>query len=414
MIALHDTLRGFGPFAALPPNDSLLMLQAFVGTVTVTALIVAAVVSERQRANEVLRHTEHRFRALIEKSSDAIGLIDAQGIILYVSPSTESLLGYRSQELVGRDVFQYVHPEDRPRAAASLSELLRHPDRIVTVELRARHQNGSWYWLESRGRNLLHDPDVRALIVNSRDITERKRYQTQLQASLREKEVLLKEIHHRVKNNLQVISSLLNLQAETFSHPQILEVFRESQSRIKSMALVHESLYGASDLAHVDVEAYLRRLTDHLWRSYGPRAQAIILEMAIDHVALTMDTAIPCGLIINELISNAIVHGFPQGQPGRIRVQLRQDAAGHVTLAVSDTGVGPPAEFRLEEADTLGLRLVRALTEQLGGTLTLARRHGTTLTVAFAGVRGRPTPASAVEPATDAVTVSNGAEQAGR
>ena len=409
IIALHGTLRGLGPFAALPPNDSLLMLQVFVGTATVTALIVAAVVSERRRANEVLRHMEHRFRVLIEKSSDAIGLLDARGIFLYVSPSTESLLGYRQQELMGAGIVDYIHPEDRLRALSALSQLLRYPERIVTVELRVRHQNGSWHWLGSRGRNLLHDPHVQALVVNARDITERQRYQAQLQASLREKEILLKEIHHRVKNNLQVVSSLLNLQAETFHDSRIREAFHESQSRIKSMALVHESLYDASDLAHVDVEAYLRRLTDYLWRSYSGRTQAIALSLTIDPIALTMDTAIPCGLMINELVSNAILHGFPQGQAGRIHVHLRQEAAGQVTLAVSDTGVGLPADFCLEQIDTLGLRLVDALAEQLGGTLTLDHRVGTTLTVTFTDSRLRPEPpVPMVEPAPRTASLSNG------
>jgi len=215
---------------------------------------------------------------------------------------------------------------------------------------------------------------------------------SQLTQSLLEKEILLREIHHRVKNNLQVISSLLSLQHDSRHEGNASDQLQESQSRIKSMALIHESLYKASDLTRVDAKAYLRRLVDYLWSAYGGRGRIVERDLETDEVALSVDTAVPCGLIVNELVTNALRHAFPDGRAGRIWISLRQSAAGWLTLEVKDNGIGAPASVVSQETGGLGLRLVRALSEQLGGKLTVSHEGGTTFAVMFAEGRTLPPP----------------------
>ena len=205
----------------------------------------------------------------------------------------------------------------------------------------------------------------------------------EVKQSLEEKEVLLKEIHHRVKNNLQVISSLLYLQAENVKDKQVLEMFQDSQSRVRSMALVHERLYQSPDLARVDFAEYLRSLVNHLFRSYGVNTNIIQLKINVGDVSLGIDTVIPCGLIINELVSNCLKHAFPDGREGEIRIELRPDNDGQCTLMVSDNGVGFPKYVDLRNTESLGLRLVDMLVNQFEGTIELDRSVGTAFKITF-------------------------------
>jgi two-component sensor histidine kinase len=214
------------------------------------------------------------------------------------------------------------------------------------------------------------------------DLIEQKRIEAQLTTSLREKEVLLKEIHHRVKNNLQVVASLLYLQSDSLDDPQLLAQFQESQHRIHSMALIHETLYQARDLAHVDFAQYIQALAAYLMQSYTVDDARIILQTHTHEVWLDIDAAVPCGLILNELVSNTLKHAFPDGRPGEIHLDLRSEP-GLTTLRVRDTGVGFPDGLDVRQAESLGLQLVGMLTEQLGGTIDLSRAEGTTVTLTF-------------------------------
>jgi two-component sensor histidine kinase len=205
------------------------------------------------------------------------------------------------------------------------------------------------------------------------EIAERKRAEQQIQISLQEKEVLLKEIHHRVKNNLQVVSSLLNLQSNQAQDPTCLEVLRDSQNRVRSMALIHEKIYQSQDLARVDLAEYLHSLTAYLFHSYQASARAITLQVDVSpHVCLGIDQAIPCGLIVNELVSNALKHAFPAGRPGQVRVELGREEAGRLRLTVGDDGVGFPAGLDFRNTESLGLQLVMTLAGQLDGSIELA------------------------------------------
>jgi len=216
------------------------------------------------------------------------------------------------------------------------------------------------------------------------EITERVRKEAQIKASIEEKEALLKEIHHRVKNNLQVISSLLNLQSGYIEDPQAAEVFRDSQNRIRSMALVHEKLYQSQDLTRVDLAEYIRNLVTYLFRAYSASATGVTLDIQADDVFLTIDTAMPCGLILNELISNTLKHAFPDGQAGEIRVELHANCDHQVTLSVADTGIGLPKDLDLNTTTSLGLQLVHTLVDQLNGHIELNSSRGTEFNIAFA------------------------------
>ncbi|MBN2391899.1 MAG: PAS domain S-box protein [Anaerolineae bacterium] len=216
-----------------------------------------------------------------------------------------------------------------------------------------------------------------------REITERAQAEAKIKASLKEKEILLQEIHHRVKNNLQVISSLLNLQSQGIQDEKTLEVFQESQNRIRSMALIHEKLYRSSDLARVDFAEYIRNLASFLIRSY--RSRAVRLDLQAADIYLSIDNAVPCGLIVNELISNALKHAFVDGREGEIRVIMQQLADHQVRLVVRDNGVGLPKDADYMNTGSLGLQLVTMLVEQLDGTIEIRNNVGAEFEIIFSG-----------------------------
>ena len=212
---------------------------------------------------------------------------------------------------------------------------------------------------------------------------ERKQAEEQIKASLQEKEVLLKEIHHRVKNNLQIISSLLNLQAEYLKDNQALEVFKDSQNRIESMALIHEKLYQSQDLARINFVDYIQDLVTNLFYSYNVNSSDITLKMNVEEVFLVIDAAIPCGLIINELISNSLKYAFPQRELGEICIDFYSREVNLYTLSISDNGVGFAQDFDFHNTESLGLRLVKGLTYQLKGNIDFSSNQGVEYKIIF-------------------------------
>ena len=213
------------------------------------------------------------------------------------------------------------------------------------------------------------------------EIGERTRAEQELTVSLQEKEVLLTEIHHRVKNNLQVISSLLSLQSRSLTDPQALSVFTDSQNRVRSMALIHEKLYQAPDLARIDFAAYVRELASYLFRVYRSSAESIPLHVHAKDVFLTLERAVPCGLIVSEILSNALKYAFPDGNKGEIVIDLCPEGTTLYKLTIRDNGVGLPAGVDFRHATSLGLRIVNTLTEQLGGRISLCNDGGAAFTL---------------------------------
>jgi two-component sensor histidine kinase len=219
--------------------------------------------------------------------------------------------------------------------------------------------------------------EVTTAVIVMDDISERKQAEERVKASLHEKEVLLKEIHHRVKNNLQVISSLVSLQAGGSRDETIRQVLNEVSYRVRSMALVHEKLYQSSDLAHIDFADYLRSLLSFIWRAHGSGASGVRLKLELEPVALPVDTAVPCGLIVNELAGNALKHAFTGRKQGEVTVSLRKRAEGGIRLGVADNGNGLPAGLDWREAKSLGLKLVQMLAGQLDAAVEVESRQGT-------------------------------------
>lgn len=226
--------------------------------------------------------------------------------------------------------------------------------------------------------------DIAFALYNIEMEKKRKKAEEQIRASLHEKEVLLQEVHHRVKNNMQIISSLLNLQSRHIKDEQALEIFKNSQNRVRSMALIHEKLYKTKDFARVDFNEYVRSLANHLFSSYGINKEAIKLNTNIKDVFLDINTAIPCGLIINELVSNSLKYGFPDGKKGEIKIAMLPLNKNKVELIVSDNGVGIPEEVDFRKTESLGLHLVTILAEgQLHGDIKLDREGGTSFHIGF-------------------------------
>jgi PAS domain S-box-containing protein len=344
---------------------------------------VARDISDRKRMEEALRQSEARLRRIADAMRDVVMQLDADGIVQYISHSVEQVLGYRPDETLGRSLFERVHPEEREKVAAMFQHAMRGKDG-VTLEFRYQHAAGHLLWLEAVGNVLLdEDRAVVGAVLGVRDVSERKKADDQIRASLREKEVMLKEIHHRVKNNLQVISSLLDLQARAARDPGTARLLRESKDRVRSMSLIHEKLYMDGNTEGVRFSEYVKDLTARLCHSFSCTEETIGVELDVEDMTLDMDTSVPLGIIINELLTNALKYAHPDGGKGRLRVSLRSAEGRMLLLTVCDDGVGFPANVDYRSPSTLGLRIVNTLLSQLHGTLELEKGEGTTFTLRF-------------------------------
>ncbi len=333
---------------------------------------VARDISDRKRMEEALRESEARLRRIADAMRDVVTQVNREGIVQYVSPSVAQVLGYRGEETIGRSLFDRVHPEDRERVAAALLNAGPVGEGMM-LEFRYQHAGGQIIWLEAVGSPLFDERQTMVgAVLGIRDISERKNAEDRIRASLREKEVMLKEIHHRVKNNLQVISSLLSLQSEHVPDDRVRRVLRDSQNRVRSMAIIHQRLYQSTNLAEINFADYIRELCAQLFRTYGAHEGSVHLETRADGIFLEVDKAIPCGIILNELVSNALKYAFPGEREGRISVEFVREGQ-EIHLVVQDDGVGMERVPDLRNAESLGLRLVNMLTEQLGGSVTVGK-----------------------------------------
>jgi two-component sensor histidine kinase len=215
-----------------------------------------------------------------------------------------------------------------------------------------------------------------------RDLTERQKADEQIKKSLEEKEVLIREVHHRVKNNMQIISSLLNLQTRYVDDKETVNLLKESQNRVKSMAMIHEKLYQSHDLNHINIFDYINSLVKDLFYSYAIPKNQIKTVIKVEEINLNIETAVPCGLIISEIISNSLKYAFPGGREGEVHISLKHNGE-KLYLTISDNGIGFPEGIDFKNTDSLGLRLVNNLTEQIDGELELDRSHGTKFNITF-------------------------------
>lgn len=335
--------------------------------------------------------SQELFRLALEASPTGMLMVDEQGVIVLVNAQIERLFGYARHELIGQPVeilvplrFGAQHPVYRH----SFLQDPRARPMGAGRDLYGRRKDGSEIAVEI-GLNPMTTNEGRFVLSSVVDITARKRAEEVLAAQRddldrknREREVLLKEVYHRVKNNLQVISSLLNLQAGQITDQRARELLEESCNRVYSIALVHEQLYQSTDLARVNFSVYLQELVDHLKVLFDPGA-LVSVETIAEEVHLPVDIAIPCGLLVNELITNALIHAFEPGQSGKVRVELHKGPAGEVRLCVIDSGRGLPNQLDVVSANSLGLELVGKLAKQIRGKLKVVNDHGASFELRF-------------------------------
>ena len=292
--------------------------------------------TERKRAEEALVMQAQ----VLQNMSEGVCLMDDSGLIVYTNRAEDQIFGYKAGELRGQHVSKLIRDPSETQQE-SIAETIKHVKTVGswTGELSNRRKGGSTF-TTATSISLLDDSSKKHLVCVQEDISEKKDSVERIRNSLKEKEVLLKEIHHRVKNNLQVISSLLNLQAGYTQNKDDAERFRESQNRIRSMALIHEKLYKSQDLARVDFNEYVLSLGSMLFRSYATISGAVKLVLRIDPVHLNIDIAIPVGLLLNELVSNSLKHAFPDGKQGTITVEFRSHPENKYDLSFRDDGIG--------------------------------------------------------------------------
>ena len=331
------------------------------------------------------KRLEERFRRVVEAAPNAMVMINEAGRIEMVNTQAERVFGYSRSELLGQPVEMLVPGRFRDHHPRLRDSFLADPHvRPMGAgrDLYALRKDGSEFPVEI-GLNPIETEDGAMVLSAIVDISDRKQKEERIHAALREKDVLLGEIHHRVKNNLQIVYSLLDLQSARISDQIVLDMLRDSQNRIRSMALIHQTLYQSKDFAEVNFGRFLETLVPTLVASYGVDPNSILLTIDAEQVLLPIDAAIPCGLVVNELISNALKHAFQNRDRGEIQVTLAYEGSSQVRLLVSDNGNGVPDHVDMIRTSTLGLQLVTLLAEQLGGRVEMQRSNPTQFTLRF-------------------------------
>jgi PAS domain S-box-containing protein len=333
-------------------------------------------ITDRKLAEEALRQKNEEVDGYFTNTLDLLCIADTAGHFRRLNKEWESALGYSLSELEGKNLLDFVHPDDMEMSQKAMSELGtgRH---VLQFTNRYRHKDGSYRWIEWRSF-----PMGNFIYASARDVTERKKMTEQIEASLAEKETLLKEVHHRVKNNLQIIASLLNLQIRKLTDPATIEALKDSQSRVRSMALVHEHLYKGKDFAHIDLGDYIRALGTALFKSSDATIRGVKFDLSIHDIYVDTNNAIPLGLICNELITNSLKYAFRGKKGGKLSITATEDP-DTLTFVVADNGVGMAPDITLENQTSLGLHLVSTLTRQLYGTVVIDRTEGTKFTFTF-------------------------------
>jgi len=365
------------------------------------------------KSAEALRESKEKLSGIIDSVTDHMIMLDEQFNIAWANDVAKELFG---ADLIGNKCYKIHHGRDKVCEPCIVKQCFEDGEvHEFETGIIGADGNERTFWCTAGVAAWDDDGKPKMVVEFLRDITDRKQaeqalqvaydqsiiYAEQLkkeilerrhaeeriQASLREKEVLLREIHHRVKNNLQVISSLLKLQAGYAGYETVAVMFKESQDRIRSMALVHEKLYQSEDLASIGLDEYIHHVINALFRSYGVNTNKIAAKIDVEAVRLEVDTAIPCGLIINELVSNSLKYAFPEAKKGEIKIMLRSTDENEIQLTISDNGVGIPDDLDLTNTESLGLKLVCILVDQIGGELEIDRSAGATFRIKFKKIK---------------------------
>jgi PAS domain S-box-containing protein len=340
-------------------------------------------ITDRRQAEAALRDAEIRYHLLFEHSPDGIVIIDpATARPLEFNETAHRQLGYSREEFARLSISDLDAFETPEETKAQITNVIREGRKDFETLHRTRQGEIRNIQVKAQITEILGHPVYHCIW---RDITERKRTEEALRTSLQEKEILIREVHHRVKNNMQVISGLLDLQASSSGNPELTEMLDETQSRIRSMALIHEKLYDSKDFTRIDLAGYVRTLSQELFQAYKINPGEIDLIIQTDGaVYVDISKAIPCGLILNELISNALKHAFPGNEPGKLEIIIRETKDTEVEILVRDNGLGIPDDVDIHKPQTMGLHLVNGLViHQLDGQIEVIRDAGTEFRIKF-------------------------------
>jgi len=362
---------------SVPIEDERGKVTAYQGTIRD--------ITKQKKTEAALKESEARYRALFDRSRDIVFIHDFKGNFIDANKAALDIFGYSKEEIRALNFsFLLADNEQNSEVGRALKELAETGRQKELTEFKLKKKNGEIIWVETKSSVVFRDGNPVAIQGIARDVTKRKKAEQQIERSLHEKEVLLQEIHHRVKNNMQIIISLLRLQSHDVKDKRDLELFRMSQERIYSMALIHEKLYRSKDFTRVNFAQYFESFIIHILHTYNVDSKKIRYNLDVDEVKVDINKAIPLGLIFNELVSNVFKHAFPDGRRGEVLIKLRRPKKNKkITLIIRDNGVGMPDELDVENPKTLGLQLVKDLVEQINGDIRIKKKAGTEIEVIF-------------------------------
>jgi|AntRauTorckE6833_2_1112554.scaffolds.fasta_scaffold00673_14 PAS domain S-box-containing protein len=321
-------------------------------------------VTGRRKAEEEVELNNRRFKALVKHGMDMIAILDEDANYNFVSQTSKNVLGLKPGFFLGKNAFDLIHDEDLERIRRQFSKLKPTESAQVSA-FRFLDEDNNWRWLEATLTNLTNDPAVKGYVSNSRDITERQLKQEEILDSLKEKETLLSEIHHRIKNNLSVLTGMLQLQAAQENNEEVIKRLFDSVARINTMASIHELLYKTNDFSGIELSERIKLLAQHINKSMTNTTE-VSMDFQCEPVDLTVEYALPCCLIFNEAFTNIFKHAFIGRASGKIKITLEKtDVSDFMKLTISDDGNGLPEDFDPAKSDSLGLTLIKMLSEQI-------------------------------------------------
>lgn len=351
----------------------------------ISALLVRSQreLAEKKTAFEQIR----KFSKGIEQSPNSIVITNYKGDIEYINPYFSELTGYSLSDVAGKNPSILRSGQTAPGTYKEMWETIT-AGKVWNGEFLNRKRSGELYWESASIGPILDDQgNITHFVAIKQDITEKKKHEKLLKESLEEKEIMLKEIHHRVKNNLQVISSLLNMQVEQYQSPEVIDAINSSRNRVKAMALVHENLYRSANISETEMSDYITMLSKNIYSAYGVSFERVRFKHHALGILFGIDTVIPLGLIINEVISNSLKHAFPNGKNGKIVLELTMNQDQTYRLRISDNGEGLPTNFDPHGTKTLGMALITGLASQLEGNAVVNNTVGTEVIVNFKEVK---------------------------
>lgn len=347
-------------------------------------------ITEEYISKEKVKVGETLYKTLVETSPDGIALLDVEGNPIFYNQQLANLFKYELDEMLDHNFFEYIPEEHFIEIRAIFHSKLKENE-IIIREIDFIRKDESHFCGRISIALVLYETSTREnIICIVHDITNRIQKEKKIQRALAEKEVMLKEIHHRVKNNLQLVTSLINLQIRHVKNEADISLFRDTQNRVRAMALIHESLYRSDDLSHIDFLDYVKNLLHHVFTSFHGMAQHIQYQIDIKSISLDINKAIPCGLIIDEIITNSMKYAFPNNQAGNIWVNMKKLKDENVRLEIRDNGIGLPNDKNMENSKTLGMELIQTLTRQLHGKLKISNDNGAKFQITFPMVYNYP------------------------